>query len=81
MRDYFVFFHMILMLVLTSCEHIITEYACEGEQIKLNCENGSIFIKRANYGRLSISMCNLQGFTNISTHCVLSSTRQTIQQM
>ncbi len=80
MRD-LLFYYIFLTMKLTGCENIITEYACEGDKLTLNCETGNIFIKRANYGRLSISMCNLHGLTNISTHCVLNTTQQTIQQM
>ena len=59
-----------------------TEYACEGDHLRLNCSQGTaIDIRRANYGRLSISMCNPHGLTAISTHCVQTHTKATLKQM
>ena len=41
---------------------IMTNYICEGSNMYINCSSSEkLSILRANYGRLSISMCNSQG--------------------
>ncbi|XP_076305406.1 latrophilin Cirl-like isoform X1 [Tachypleus tridentatus] len=47
-----------------------TAYACEGNNLKISCENGQLIqLLRANYGRFSISICNEQGILNWSVKC------------
>jgi len=73
---------ILLQLTLASSEGTIrTEYACEHSSLHLNCSRGLVSILRANYGRLSISMCNPQGNTNMSTHCLLNSTKYILDKM
>ena len=47
-----------------------TMFGCENTTISLTCPTGSyVSIIRANYGRFSISVCNVQAITDIDTNC------------
>ncbi|XP_028966344.1 latrophilin Cirl [Galendromus occidentalis] len=48
-----------------------TEYACEGMTLNIACkENYVIHLVRANYGRLSVSICNPQAKIDMSVNCM-----------
>lgn len=48
----------------------ISMHACEDRQLTINCDYGSkINLIRANYGRFSISVCNDEGQSDLSTDC------------
>lgn len=48
-----------------------TNWACEGNTLKLECEEGQlIHLVRANYGRFSLSICNDGGQTDLSVNCM-----------
>ena len=50
--------------------HEKTQFACESSNMHLTCPTGSyVSIIRANYGRFSISVCNVQAITDIDTNC------------
>ena len=47
-----------------------TQFACENNRMSLTCPTGSyVSIVRANYGRFSINVCNVQAITDIDTNC------------
>ena len=53
-----------------SAPNYETKIACEGNQLQLACEEGTkINLIRANFGRFSISICNLQGNLEWSVNC------------
>ena len=67
---------IIILLFFTIIEHSLqmssvkTKFGCENTTISLTCPVGSyVSIVRANYGRFSISLCNLQAVTDIETNC------------
>ncbi|KAL3191812.1 hypothetical protein MRX96_059544 [Rhipicephalus microplus] len=48
-----------------------TEYTCEGRELNISCpENYQIHLVRANYGRLSIGICNDFGRLDWSVNCM-----------
>ena len=48
-------------VIATADSNIHTKFGCEGSAVFLTCSYGYyISIVRANYGRLSISVCNVQ---------------------
>ncbi|XP_064476529.1 latrophilin Cirl-like isoform X2 [Ornithodoros turicata] len=48
-----------------------TEYTCEGRELNISCpENYQIHLVRANYGRLSIGICNDYGRLDWSVNCM-----------
>jgi hypothetical protein len=52
-----------------------TKYGCEGTVLDIECEEGRVIsLVRANYGRLSISVCNELGNTTWSTNCIQPTT-------
>jgi hypothetical protein len=79
--------HHLLMLfsalqLAVSEYRVHTAYACEGETLSLSCGSESVIrVVRANFGRFSISVCNPQGWTNISTHCPSPTTTDRLDKM
>ena len=57
-----------------------TAYACQGDLLELACPSAGqlIRVKRANFGRFSIAVCNEENRTNLSVNCV---TRNTLPVM
>ncbi|CAN8028397.1 unnamed protein product, partial [Ixodes persulcatus] len=48
-----------------------TEYTCEGRELSISCpDNYQIHLVRANYGRLSIGICNDYGRLDWSVNCM-----------
>ncbi|OQR68206.1 latrophilin Cirl-like [Tropilaelaps mercedesae] len=48
-----------------------TEYACEGSTLNISCkDNYVIHLVRANYGRLSVSICNPLAKSEWSVNCM-----------
>ncbi|XP_022656988.1 latrophilin Cirl-like isoform X5 [Varroa destructor] len=48
-----------------------TEYACEGGTLNISCkDNYNIHLVRANYGRLSVSICNPLAKIDMSVNCM-----------
>ncbi|XP_074597258.1 uncharacterized protein LOC141852230 isoform X2 [Brevipalpus obovatus] len=48
-----------------------TAYGCEGKMLQLHCHKGqTIHLVRANYGRLSLSVCNEGGNTDLKVNCM-----------
>jgi hypothetical protein len=76
-------FLMLYSVQLAVSEYRVhTAYACEGETLSLSCgAEREIRVVRANFGRFSISVCNPQGWTNISTHCPSPSTTDRLDKM
>ena len=65
-----------------STKKLMTKYICEDSSLYVNCTaSEKLSILRANYGRLSISMCNPLGITHISTQCYLNRTTSILTAM
>ncbi|XP_059092058.1 uncharacterized protein LOC131887459 isoform X2 [Tigriopus californicus] len=61
---------MIFVTHRTIGQSEMTEFACPGSNLVLNCTNlGLIEVTRANYGRFSIEVCNPQSKANWSVNC------------
>lgn len=57
-----------------------TSYACEGSRLQIECPTGLYLdVIRANYGRFSITICNLNGTTHWSVSCTSPVTLRVIK--
>jgi hypothetical protein len=76
-------FGCVVQLAVVNSEYRVhTAYACEGDTLSLACgPESEIRVVRANFGRFSISVCNSQGWTNISTHCPSPTTTERLDKM
>ncbi len=57
-----------------------TKYACEGSTLRLACDEGAaIDLVRANYGRLSLGICNEFERSNFSVNCLQPRTMRIVK--
>ena len=54
----------------TQHEAYESAYACQDDWLTIACQHGQdLEIVRANYGRFSIAVCNVEGRTDFSVNC------------
>ncbi|XP_042878351.1 latrophilin Cirl-like isoform X5 [Penaeus japonicus] len=58
-----------------------TAYACEGTTLSISCDPGFLInVIRANYGRYSITICNVHGNTEWSVNCQSPRTHRVLSE-
>ena len=67
---------VLISLLNTKTDSYITKLSCEGQKMILECDPSYIIrIVRANFGRLSSSVCTSNNETGLDTGCIFQPTK------